>query len=430
MSGKESQSKKNHSLNTSRDKLQHSQNVHFNDKRPEAVVQQKTQQMADQFTNGLIDPIQKKKNKTGLPDKLKSGIENLSGHSMDDVKVHYNSSKPTQLNAHAYAQGTNIHVASGQEKHLPHEAWHVAQQKQGRVKPTKQLKSGVAINDDKGLEKEADVMGARAKTYYPNTNSTKDQQKDVKSTIQKKTNTLIQRQLKIGKLRLDKVNLKSPGLEKALNEKGVTNVKLVVALLNDRAENKKGSFNSWDAAIQWALKRIKLIEERQKTKARKSKKGSKSIRSSGSSETELEEKEMDSAIVTPKKKKVKFPVFRPNKTHIDFDAGENEANKKEITEQLRVHFEGELEPTQDLVETVLKLLLQIPAAKGSEANEKSSKGHISQEPKILAQIKIVVFNFETIRLKKKFGKSKVRKVKDHLNFKATEKGDTHGTQEQ
>ncbi|HET6989929.1 MAG TPA: DUF4157 domain-containing protein, partial [Bacteroidia bacterium] len=92
----------------------------------------------------------------------KSGIENLSGISMNDVNVHYNSSQPAQLNAHAYAQGTDIHLASGQEKHLPHEAWHVVQQKQGRVKPTMQMKGKVNVNDDKGLEKEADVMGAKA----------------------------------------------------------------------------------------------------------------------------------------------------------------------------------------------------------------------------------------------------------------------------
>ncbi len=104
-------------------------------------------------------PVQKKENNTGLPDTLKSGVENLSGYSMDDVKVHYNSSKPAQLNAHAYAQGSDIHLASGQEKHLPHEAWHVVQQKQGRVKPTMQMKGGTDINDDEGLEKEADDMG-------------------------------------------------------------------------------------------------------------------------------------------------------------------------------------------------------------------------------------------------------------------------------
>ncbi len=107
-------------------------------------------------------PVQKKANKTGLPDNLKSGIENLSRHSLDDVKVHYNSSKPAQLNAHAFAQGTQIHIAPGQERHLAHEAWHVVQQKQGRVRPTKQLKSAVPVNDDPALEKEADVMGAKA----------------------------------------------------------------------------------------------------------------------------------------------------------------------------------------------------------------------------------------------------------------------------
>jgi hypothetical protein len=111
---------------------------------------------------GKFTVIQKKENKTGLPDHLKSGVENLSGFSMDDVKVHYNSNQPAQLNALAYAQGTDIHVAPGQEQHLPHEAWHVAQQKQGRVQPTMQMKEGVPVNDDAGLEHEADVMGAKA----------------------------------------------------------------------------------------------------------------------------------------------------------------------------------------------------------------------------------------------------------------------------
>ncbi len=101
-------------------------------------------------------------NKTGLPDSLKSGIESLSGMSMDRVKVHYNSSRPAELNAHAYAQGTDIHVGPGQEKHLPHEAWHIVQQAQGRVKPTKQLLGRHAINDDRGLEAEATQMGAHA----------------------------------------------------------------------------------------------------------------------------------------------------------------------------------------------------------------------------------------------------------------------------
>jgi hypothetical protein len=112
-------------------------------------------------TNGN-NPLQLKQNKTGLPDNLKAGVEALSGYTMDDVKVHYNSDKPAQLQALAYAQGTDIHVAPEQEKHLPHEAWHVVQQKQGRVQPTIQLKESVPVNDNKVLENEANIMGERA----------------------------------------------------------------------------------------------------------------------------------------------------------------------------------------------------------------------------------------------------------------------------
>lgn len=103
-------------------------------------------------------------NRTGLPDHLKAGMENLSGLAMDDVRVHYNSPEPRQLQALAFAQGSDIHVAPGQERHLPHEAWHVVQQRQGRVQPTMQAK-GVAINDDEALESEADRMGERLSSF-------------------------------------------------------------------------------------------------------------------------------------------------------------------------------------------------------------------------------------------------------------------------
>lgn len=129
---------------------------------PQAKQATQLQAMLDNYSAQQQQSIQKKENNTGLPDNLKSGIENLSGYSMDDVNVHYNSDKPAQLQAHAYAQGTDIHLASGQQKHLPHEAWHVVQQKQGRVKPTLQMKGKANINDDIGLEKEADVIGAKA----------------------------------------------------------------------------------------------------------------------------------------------------------------------------------------------------------------------------------------------------------------------------
>ncbi len=109
-------------------------------------------------------PVQREDSATtagGLPGRLRAGIESLSGVGMDGVKVHYQSSRPAQLNAHAFAQGTDIHVAPGQEEHLPHEAWHVVQQAQGRVEPTTDV-SGTPVNDSPALEHEADVMGERA----------------------------------------------------------------------------------------------------------------------------------------------------------------------------------------------------------------------------------------------------------------------------
>ena len=97
-----------------------------------------------------------------LPRRLKSGIEGLSGVSMDGVRVHYNSPRPAELDALATAQGREIHLAPGQDHYLPHEAWHIVQQAQGRVKPTIQAKGGPPINEDKSLEREADAMGAKA----------------------------------------------------------------------------------------------------------------------------------------------------------------------------------------------------------------------------------------------------------------------------
>jgi hypothetical protein len=119
------------------------------------------QRKADMANNAAQRAEAPRPNNTGMPDNLKSSIESLSGFSMDDVRVHYNSSKPATVQALAYTQGTDIHVAPGQEKCLPHEAWHVAQQMAGRVSPTTNI-NGMPVNDNAGLEHEADVMGEKA----------------------------------------------------------------------------------------------------------------------------------------------------------------------------------------------------------------------------------------------------------------------------
>jgi hypothetical protein len=98
-----------------------------------------------------------------LPEPLKAGVERLSGVAVDDVRVHADSPVPAVLGAHAFTWGRHIHVGPGQQHHLPHEAWHAAQQLRGRVAAT-EARAGVALNTDPRLEGEADRMGAAAVT--------------------------------------------------------------------------------------------------------------------------------------------------------------------------------------------------------------------------------------------------------------------------
>jgi hypothetical protein len=140
----------------------HAALIRSQSQKPPAVQARTIPGPADKKLTQLAADLNARTNRTGLPDRLKTGIESLSGTSLDGVKVHYNSSRPAQLNTHAFAQRTDIHLAPGQERHLPHEAWHVVQQAQGRVRPTTQFQATTPINDEKHLEHEADVMGAQA----------------------------------------------------------------------------------------------------------------------------------------------------------------------------------------------------------------------------------------------------------------------------
>ena len=118
----------------------------------------------------------------GLPFHIKSNIEKLSNYSMDDVKVHYNSSKPGQIDSYAYTDGLDIHIAPRYDKYLAHEAWHIVQQKQGRVQSYDRVKNNKKINEDTGLEREADQMANRLMTKMNRT------PKDDKSTPLKVVN--------------------------------------------------------------------------------------------------------------------------------------------------------------------------------------------------------------------------------------------------
>ena len=100
-------------------------------------------------------------NLTGIPTQMKLDFEQRSGMSFDDVRVHYGSDRPAQLQALAYTQGRHVYIGPGQERHLRHELGHVIQQKRGQVTPTGRV-GGLPINDDRRLEEEADHLAGLA----------------------------------------------------------------------------------------------------------------------------------------------------------------------------------------------------------------------------------------------------------------------------
>lgn len=121
-----------------------------------------------------------KPNLTGIPTQMKLDFEQRSGLSFDDVRVHYNSDKPAQLQALAYTQGTQVYIGPGQERHLKHELGHVVQQKNGDVRPTCYI-NGLPINDQDYLERKADTLQVFPKIYQ-----SQIMQADFKMPIQRK----------------------------------------------------------------------------------------------------------------------------------------------------------------------------------------------------------------------------------------------------
>lgn len=99
-----------------------------------------------------------KPNLTGIPTQMKLDFERRSGLSFDDVRVHYNSDKPAQLQALAYTQGTQVYVGPGQERHLKHELGHVVQQKLGMVSTNILYYGHTSVNINPQLEQQADEL--------------------------------------------------------------------------------------------------------------------------------------------------------------------------------------------------------------------------------------------------------------------------------
>lgn len=113
--------------------------------------------------------IQRWNNTTGMPDDVKAQMETALRSDFSDVRIHPSSSSASAVQALAYTQGNHIHFAPGQFKPntesgkrlLGHELTHVLQQRAGRVRPTTEV-GGLPVNDDPGLEQEADVRARAA----------------------------------------------------------------------------------------------------------------------------------------------------------------------------------------------------------------------------------------------------------------------------
>jgi hypothetical protein len=103
-----------------------------------------------------------------MPEEVRGKMESAFGVDLSPVRIH-EGSHVQAAEALAYTQGTDIHFAPGQyqprsqrgQELLGHELTHVVQQAQGRVRATTQAK-GMGVNDDAGLEREADEMGVSA----------------------------------------------------------------------------------------------------------------------------------------------------------------------------------------------------------------------------------------------------------------------------
>ena len=105
-----------------------------------------------------------------LPEPLRQVLEQLSGYDLSDVRVYRASPWPARVSARAFALGSDIHLSTGAEDSLEQEAWHVVQQKQGRVRATGSVSfddprlGGVGLNGEESLEREAEAMGRMARS--------------------------------------------------------------------------------------------------------------------------------------------------------------------------------------------------------------------------------------------------------------------------
>jgi len=108
-----------------------------------------------------------------LPARPRRVLEQLSGYDLSGVRVYADSPWPAHLGARAFVFGLDVHLSPEAEDALGHGAWHVVQQKQGRVRATGTASFDehplgvVGLNDEEALEREADMLGLLARGLVP-----------------------------------------------------------------------------------------------------------------------------------------------------------------------------------------------------------------------------------------------------------------------
>lgn len=110
-------------------------------------------------------PVQKKDSVNGISFSENETVKQLTDGAVDlhasGSKVETTSTSDSRLKdvgARSMAVGGNALIGDSRDR--GHEIWHLAQQHQGMVQPTTTV-NNQPVNDDPGLEKEADEMGAK-----------------------------------------------------------------------------------------------------------------------------------------------------------------------------------------------------------------------------------------------------------------------------
>lgn len=122
---------------------------------------------------GKVDTPPERESDTGIPGPVLAKMEHAFQTDFSAVRVHADSSHAESMGALAYARGNDIHFAPGKynpgtregQELLGHELAHVHENRKSPAGVTRWLKGGEPVNDNPGLERNADRLGRRAAQF-------------------------------------------------------------------------------------------------------------------------------------------------------------------------------------------------------------------------------------------------------------------------